>query len=1330
MKRLLHFSAKTLKAIFLTVLFLVLSLVIFLNSNLFDSYIRTLMQTKLSSLVKRQIKVDSVSFNPFRLDVKLHNFSMANDPRTPEIPFFTAEEIYARVSWRKLLSGQIVVSDVRLTKPMMSIFMYEKNRGGGNNWPQIRQSQPKKKGRTRVEVSKVDIDDMTVVFEQRRVPISFRTRDLEAFVEYDPIERNHLVTTNFKDGFLKITNFEMWQFDMEAVYRLVAGRIVFSKLHFLSPRTKFFMAGEMTNLKDPYFDMRFRSIINLEEAKEMFHFGPQMAGNGRFRATYKGTFGKFLMQGQGNFHDFSFFNLPIDAARFDLNLTDAALRVTNIDADMFNGKYLGTFNISPLKGTSIYRASATLKDWDGVALGKYVHMRDMILPVLASGTADIRWSEIGGTKDMTGDIKLQMEPRTGTPFDLAVAAENTEFDNSLYSNPYHLPFTGEAEFRLGGRKLQDLRAQFQTSYTTIEADGTIDFSGQADLNIHTSTKKIPEMDLLFHYLQAYFKGIPANVQEFWGVRGQADFTGKLDETVWSPFQPRITGEVQATNVFYHGVPMDTVRGNILFQDKLIEVFDSDMTLNGATGQAQAKFYLEDKKRGSPNALDLKGAVQNFPATAIANAFDMELPVSAGVNASIELKGPFGELEGRAEFEALNGIAWGEKVDRATGTVLFQGDSLGLRDITAFVEGGYAQASGDLIYETDDYNVQFMAHNIPIERLSVLKESGLVLKGIGSAEGSGSGTLQNPRLSGVFKIKDLTYGEEFYGDVSATVNLEPSTLTVAATGFAHGAESSIRATAELDGNIPFKSSFDIRKFPLEIFTRTYAPETEQLKGLLGGVFEMDGFLRPASVNNISGKLDLLQIDFNKLRLTQKSPIDVRLSNDVIQIRNAVLTGESTEIAISGNVYPKEEGRLALELSADMGLGVLSQWDSSVDATGMSTTKIAISGTMKQPSLTGAMEIRDGSFRHSSFPNSLTEIGALVTFKNRSITLQSFQALSSGGKLTAGGTGTLKGYSFETFRFDVYVDNVRIHYPEGLRSTVDGELHLQKDDQASYLTGDIKVLQGIYVQSFEESPSVFRYSRVPGFVAPVGAFDDVQLNVHIQADGNLLVRNNFADMETTANMNIIGTINDPVVTGRVEVVRGEIVFRNREYRVVRGSIDFSNPYRTEPQLNFVAETNIREYQIKLTFTGTFDRIYHDITSDPPLPRDDLYALLGAGGTQRETQGVGISTMLLEEGAGIVASPLSSPIERGFRKAFGLQRFQIDPTYVQSRDVATARITLEKDISSDFSVTISTNLFTVAEEIILLQYQLTQEIRITASKDEQARYGVDVLVTKTFE
>ncbi len=1280
-------------------------------------------------MVKRQIRVESVAFNPFRLDVKLRNFWMENDPRTPDIPFFTAEEIYARVSWRQLLSGQIKVSEVRLVKPMLSIFMYEKNRGGGTNWPKT-DTKPRKKGKTRVEVSKVDIDDMTVVFEQRRVPISFQTRDLEAFVEYDPVVRNHLVTTTFKDGLLKITNFETFQFDMDAVYRLVAGRILFQKLHFLNPRTKFFMAGEMSNLKDPVFDMRFRSIINLEQAREMFRFGPQMAGTGRFKATYKGTFGNFRMLGDGNFQNFTFYTLPIQAARFDLDMTDSQLKVHNIRADMFKGQYLGTFSIGPLKGNSVYRAEGNIKNWDGIALGQYVRMKDMVMPVLVSGRTAIRWEESSGAKNMTGDFNFQMEPKHGIPYDLVTQAEATQFDNTLYRKPFYLPFTAETEFRISGRKIRDLKTQFQSPYTNVEVDGTIDFSGQADLNLRTSTQKIPEMDLLFHYLQSYFKGASASQQEFWRVLGSADFAGKLDGTVWSPFKPRITGEVVAQNVLYHGVPMDTVRGNILFHDGLIEIFDSEMTLNGATGEAKAKFYLEDRARGTPDALDLTGSVKNFPAEAIAKAFDMELPVSARVNSTIELKGPFEELEGRADFEAVEGAAWGEKIDRVTGTVLFFDDSLGLREVTAYIDGGFVRASGDLIYETDDYNVQFLAENVPIEKLNVLKQKGLEMTGIGSAEGSGKGTLQNPQLTGIIKIRDLTYGKESYGNVSATVKLEPSLLTLAATGFAHGAESSVRATAKLDGNIPFESKFDIQKFPLEIFTRTYAPETQKLTGLVGGEFEMTGALRPVNVKNISGFINLLQINFADLQLTQTRPIDVRLNNDVIQIRNAELSGDHTKISIMGNIYPKDESRLALELSADVGLEVLSKWDNSISATGPTTTKVAISGTLKQPSLSGALQIKNGSFRHESLPNSLTDIHSLVTFKNRNITLQSFQALSSGGKLTAGGSASLKGYEMETFRFDVYVDKVRVHYPEGLRSTVGGELHLQKDEEASYLTGDLDVLQGIYVKSFEESPSIFRYARVPGFAAPAGAFDDVKLNIHIEADRSLMVRNNFADMVTSANLNVIGTFNDPVITGRLEVVSGEITFRERDYRIVRGSLDFSNPYRTEPQLNFVAETRIREYQINLNFSGTFDRIYHDITSDPPLPRDDLYALLGAGTTQSETQGAGISTMLLEEGAGLVAAPLASPIERGFRKAFGLQRFHIDPTYVQSSEVATARITLEKDITSDFSVTYSTNLFTVAEEIILLQYQLTQEIRITASKDEQARYGVDVLVTKTFE
>ncbi len=90
-----------------------------------------------------------------------------------------------------------------------------------------------------------------------------------------------------------------------------------------------------------------------------------------------------------------------------------------------------------------------------------------------------------------------------------------------------------------------------------------------------------------------------------------------------------------------------------------------------------------------------------------------------------------------------------------------------------------------------------------------------------------------------------------------------------------------------------------------------------------------------------------------------------------------------------------------MKSEIGLEILSSWNSSITAHGTTRANIAVAGTIHEPALTGVLEIKDGFFRHYSFPNSLTDISALITFKNRSISLQSLSANSSGGKLTAGG-----------------------------------------------------------------------------------------------------------------------------------------------------------------------------------------------------------------------------------------------------------------------------------------------------------------------------------------
>ncbi len=155
---------------------------------------------------------------------------------------------------------------------------------------------------------------MVIVMNHLRIPLSFSVDQLEAFAEYDFKQKNYYATTDFKDGYLKIMNYEFWKFDMKAEYRVIGDRVSFEKLFLLSSKSKFYMAGEMYNLKHPFFDMHFRSRIDLTQTKKMFHFGPEMSGVGFYKADYKGTFETFRMQGTGDFKNFVFYSLPIDAA--------------------------------------------------------------------------------------------------------------------------------------------------------------------------------------------------------------------------------------------------------------------------------------------------------------------------------------------------------------------------------------------------------------------------------------------------------------------------------------------------------------------------------------------------------------------------------------------------------------------------------------------------------------------------------------------------------------------------------------------------------------------------------------------------------------------------------------------------------------------------------------------------------------------------------------------------------------------------------------------------------------------------------------------------------
>ncbi len=123
--------------------------------------------------------------------------------------------------------------------------------------------------------------------------------------------------------------------------------------------------------------------------------------------------------------------------------------------------------------------------------------------------------------------------------------------------------------------------------------------------------------------------------------------------------------------------------------------------------------------------------------------------------------------------------------------------------------------------------------------------------------------------------------------------------------------------------------------------------------------------------------------------------------------------------------------------------------------------------------------------------------------------------------------------------------------------------------------------------------------------------LRFDIQVQVPSTLRIENNLARLVASADLQLRGTYDRPLLFGRAEVDRGEVTFEGRRYLVTKGAIDFTNPTRIEPFFDVEAETRVRvpgqTYRVIVRAAGTMERLQPTLESDPPLPAADVLALL---------------------------------------------------------------------------------------------------------------------------
>ncbi len=518
-------------------------------------------------------------------------------------------------------------------------------------------------------------------------------------------------------------------------------------------------------------------------------------------------------------------------------------------------------------------------------------------------------------------------------------------------------------------------------------------------------------------------------------------------------------------------------------------------------------------------------------------------------------------------------------------------------------------------------------------------------------------------------------------------------------------------------------FETKDYDIDLAGRSVdlAPLLPGLRGLMAFDFKGQGAL---DRQPIPGHLEITNPGYDALR-GESLTADVSLS----------VLDEILRAKLKGNLGPGSNG-IDLDFTLPLGrgsanlvakgsfenLGILVPFNG---AKGRLNYLVQVQGSPAGPRVKGAIDAQGQVLPLPGFPQALENFSALAFLDDKVLTLRSFQATLGGGSVHASGEVRLSGPGPAVTLGLEATDMILVPW-ERTRALANAGLRLRGNPGRLVLEGDVLFQRLSWRREIGEP---FAISTQAYYQPKQGTslFENLGLNIRLRADDNAWVENSLGRIRSRFNLTLTGTVNAPVVLGDIEALGGTFNFQDRTFNILSGKLSFFDPTSVEPYLDLRAESYVKDYRVTLSLNGLLNRLRPEFTSSPPLPPEDVLALLTTGESFKRTYISDVSSQL--SSATLLAYQLSEQAQKRASKLFSLDRISIDPFIMGSTTELVPRLTLGKRISRNVFIYYSTNLTTQREEIVRMEWELGRSFSIVANRDELGILSLDVKARKRF-
>ena len=376
--------------------------------------------------------------------------------------------------------------------------------------------------------------------------------------------------------------------------------------------------------------------------------------------------------------------------------------------------------------------------------------------------------------------------------------------------------------------------------------------------------------------------------------------------------------------------------------------------------------------------------------------------------------------------------------------------------------------------------------------------------------------------------------------------------------------------------------------------------------------------------------------------------------------------------------------------------------------------------------GQIKIVNASLSTPDAPLGLSEGNGILLLSGKRLDVSQFTGKMGGGTVTASGGIVYR----PSLQFDLALtgNDIRMLYPDGLRTDLGTTLKMTGTPSASLLSGQVSIDRLSFTPDFDLMSFAGQFSGTSAPPSRGGFTDNLKLNIALRTTNGINAYSRTVSIQGDANLHVIGTANDPVIVGRANLSGGEAFLLGNRYEVQGGTIAFLNSTRTEPVLNLQVNTTIQQYNIAMRFQGPIDKLHTNYTSDPSLPPADIINLIAFGKTQEAQAAQSQPGNLGAES--VLASGVTSQVTGRLEKAAGISHLSVDPVLAQNGSQNPgAVVTIQQRVTSKLYVTFSTDVTQTQAQQVLVQYRVNRKWSVSGDRDQNGGFGVDGRYHKDF-